>query len=56
MTDADTKMRLEIKVMMFETLISIMRDEKSENRDRLKAVELLEKILMAESMPEEKNT
>lgn len=56
MTNAETKMRLEIKVMMFETLISIMRDEKSENRDRLKAIELLEKILMTDSMLKGKNT
>lgn len=45
-TDAEKKMRLEVKVMALETLISIMRDEKSENRDRLKAIELLDKMLM----------
>lgn len=49
MNDAEKKMRLEIKVMVLETLISIMRDENSENRDRLKAIELLDKIV------EEKN-
>jgi hypothetical protein len=48
MNDAEKKMRLEIKVMVLETLISIMRDENSENRDRLKAIELLDKILIAE--------
>ena len=46
MTDAEEKMRLKVKVMVLETLISIMRDEKSENRDRLKAIELLDKMLM----------
>jgi len=46
--DADTKMRIEIKVMMLKTLISIMRNEESENRDRLKAVELLDKIVAQE--------
>ncbi len=49
MNDAEKKMRLQIKVMVLETLISIMRDENSENRDRLKAIELLDKIV------EEKN-
>ena len=49
MNDTEKKMRLEIKVMVLETLISIMRDENSENRDRLKAIELLDKIV------EEKN-
>lgn len=48
MNDAEKKMRLQIKVMVLETLISIMRDENSENRDRLKAIELLDKILIAE--------
>ena len=48
MNDAETKMRREIKVMVLETLISIMRDENSENRDRLKAIELLDKILVEE--------
>lgn len=48
MTDAEKKMRLEVKVMVLETLISIMRDEKSENRDRLKAIELLDKMLMGD--------
>lgn len=46
MTDAGEKMRLEVKVMVLETLISIMRNEQSENRDRLKAIELLNKMLM----------
>lgn len=48
MTDAAEKMRVEVKVMVLETLISIMRDEKSENRDRLKAIELLDKMLMSD--------
>ena len=48
MTDAEKNMRLEVKVMVLETLISIMRDEKSENRDRLKAIELLDKMLMGD--------
>jgi hypothetical protein len=47
-TDAAEKMRVEVKVMVLETLISIMRDEKSENRDRLKAIELLDKMLMSD--------
>lgn len=45
MIDVEEKMRLEVKVMVLETLISIMRDEKSENCDRLKAIELLNKML-----------
>jgi len=47
-TDAEKKMRVEVKVMVLETLISIIRDEKSENRDRLKAIELLDKMLISD--------
>ena len=52
MTDAAEKMRVEVKVMVLETLISIMRDEKSENRDRLKAIEVLDKMLMSGAQTE----